>query len=153
MNNSKILRIDDIAAAAEFGEKYAKAFEFLRRPDLTRLAPGRYSIDGDRVFAIVSDNDLKAVGAIQTVEFHKKYADIHSPFTGDELMGLPDLPDVVANGPFDYEKDCAVYDAPCPMRAIHPGECIVCEPLVPHAPCYADEPGVRLRKVIVKVQV
>jgi YhcH/YjgK/YiaL family protein len=151
MNNSKILRIDDIAAAAEFGEKYAKAFEFLRRPDLTRLSPGRYSIDGDRVFAIVSDNDLKAVGAMQTVEFHKKYADVQAPLTDEELFGLPDLPEAVANGPFDDEKDIAFFDAPCPMRAVRPGQCIVIEPLVAHAPCHTDEPGTRLRKVIVKV--
>jgi YhcH/YjgK/YiaL family protein len=153
MNTAKTFRIDDVDAAAAYGEKYAKAFEFLRRPDLMHLAPGRYSIDGDRTFAIVSDNDLKAVGTSQQVEFHKKYADIHAPFTGEELMGLPDLPEVVAKGPFDDEKDFAVYEAPCPMRTIYPGECIVCEPLVPHAPCYTDDPGRRLRKVVVKVLV
>ena len=153
MNNAKIFRIGDTAAAAEYGEKYAKAFEFLRRPDLAKLAPGRYSIDGDKVFANISDNDLKAVGAMQTVEFHKKYADIHAPFTGEELIGLPEMPESALKGPFDDEKDFAVFEAPCPMRTIRPGECIVCEPLVPHAPCYTDDPGRRLRKVVVKVLV
>ncbi len=153
MNKAKIFRIGDETASAQFGEKYAKAFEFLRRPDLKKLSPGRYAIDGDKVFAIVSDNDLKSIGLTQTVEFHKKYADIHSPFTGDEVMGLPEMPDSALNGPFDDEKDFAVFEAKCPMQTIHPGECIVCEPPVPHAPCYTEEPGRRLRKVVVKVLV
>ena len=74
-----------------------------------------------------------------------------NPLTDEELFGLPDLPEAVANGPFDDEKDIAFFDAPCPMRAVRPGQCIVIEPLVAHAPCHTDEPGTRLRKAIVKV--
>ena len=151
MNTARIFDIDDDASVAALGGKFAKAFKFLRRPDLQRLAPGRYSIDGERVFAIISDNDLKAVGAMQRPEFHKRYADVQAPLTDEELFGLPDLPEAVANGPFDDEKDIAFFDAPCPIRAVRPGQCIVIEPLVAHAPCHTDEPGTRLRKAIVKV--
>ena len=49
MNNAKLIRIDDDAAVAALGEKYAKAFEFLRRPDLKDMPLGRQEIDGDRV--------------------------------------------------------------------------------------------------------
>ena len=41
MNSAKVIRIDDDAAVAALGEKYAKAFEFLRRPDLKDLPLGR----------------------------------------------------------------------------------------------------------------
>ena len=41
MNNAKILQIDDNEAVAALGEKFAKAFEFLRRADIARLSPGR----------------------------------------------------------------------------------------------------------------
>lgn len=151
MNNAKIVRIDDEAATAALGEKYAKAFEFLRRPDLAGLPLGRYEIDGERVFAIVAENDLKPVGDRQRPEFHKRYSDIQAPITGVELFGVPDLPAEVANGPFDEKGDAALFDAVCPMRAVKPGECIVFEPFVAHAPCHTDVPGSRVRKVIVKV--
>ena len=151
MNTAKVIDIEDNNAVAALGEKFAKAFAFLRRTDLMRLAPGRYSIDGERVFAIISDNDLKAVGEVQRPEFHKKYADVQAPLTDEEMFGLPDLPDEVARGPFDDEKDIAFFDASCPMRVVRPGECIVIEPFVAHAPCHSDDPGTRLRKVIVKV--
>ena len=151
INTAKIFELDDDASVTALGETFAKAFAFLRRTDLLRLAPGRYSIDGERVFAIISDNDLKAVGVTQRPEFHKKYADVQAPLTDEELFGLPDLPEAVLKGPFDDEKDIAFFEAPCPMRAVRPGECIVIEPYVAHAPCHSDDPGTRLRKVIVKV--
>ena len=153
MNTARIFRLDDEAAAAAFGERFAAAFAFLRRKDLSALAPGRYEIDGDRVYAMVSDNTLKPVGDMQRPEFHRRYADIQSPLSGEELFGLPDLPEVVEKGPFDREKDIAFFDAPCPMRTVRPGECIVFEPLVAHAPCHTDAPGTVLRKVVVKVLV
>ena len=91
MNSAKVIRIDDDAAVAALGEKYAKAFEFLRRPDLKDLPLGRQEIDGDNVFAIVAENDLKPIGEVQRPEFHKRYIDIQAPLTGTELFGVPDL--------------------------------------------------------------
>jgi len=152
MNSAKIFRIDDGTASAALGERFAAAFAFLRRADLAELPPGRYEIDGDRVFAMVSDNDLKPVGALQRPEFHRRYADVQAPLSGEELFGLPDLPEAVAKGPFDEARDVGFFDAPCPMRAVRPGECIVFPPLVAHAPCHADDVPRRLRKVVVKVR-
>ena len=93
MNNAKLIRIDDDAAVAALGEKYAKAFEFLRRPDLKDLPLGRQEIDGDRCYAIICENDLKPIGDVQRPEFHKRYIDVQAPITGTELFGVPDLPE------------------------------------------------------------
>ena len=82
MNNAKIVRIDDDAAVAALGEKYAKAFEFLRRTDLGDLPLGRHEIDGDRVYAIIGENDLKPIGEVQRPEFHKRYIDVQAPISG-----------------------------------------------------------------------
>ena len=151
MNNAKLIKIDDDAAVAALGEKYAKAFEFLRRPDLKDLPLGRQEIDGDRVYAIICENDLKPIGEVQRPEFHKRYVDVQAPITSTELFGVPDLPEEVANGPFDEKGDGALFDAKCPMQAVKPGECIIFEPFVAHAPCHTDVPGTRVRKAIVKV--
>ncbi|MBR1921800.1 MAG: YhcH/YjgK/YiaL family protein [Kiritimatiellae bacterium] len=151
MNTARIFRVDDDTAAATLGGGFAKAMEFVRRPDLQELPPGRYEIDGDRVFATVSENDLRLAGETQRVEFHKRYADLHVPLTGEELFGLPDLPPAVADGPFDDVRDIAFFEAACPLRAVAPGECLVVGPLVAHAPCLSREPGGRLKKVIVKI--
>ena len=151
MKEAKVFRIDDAAATAALGEKYEKAFAFLRRADLKTLPVGRYELDGEDVYAIVSDNTLKAIGEVQRPEFHRRYADVQAPLTGEEVFGLPALPDDVAHGPFDDAKDIAFFDAPCPVRPVRPGECLVIPPCVAHAPCLTDAPGTRVRKAIVKV--
>lgn len=149
--SARRFRIDDDRSVEESGERFAAAFAFLRREDIRRLPPGRYSIDGERVFAVVSDNVLKAAGTVQRPEFHRRYADIHAPLSGREMFALPPLPAEVASGPFDEEKDIAFFEASGPLVSVRPGECIVIEPYVAHAPCLADEPNIPLRKVVVKV--
>lgn len=148
--SAKIIRLDDEAAVAGLDPRFAAAFAFLRRPDIRRLQPGRYAIDGEKVFAVVSDNSLKIAGEIQRPEFHKRYADVQMPLTGEEIFGLPPLPPEVAAGPFDDEKDIAFFEASCPLKTVRPGECIVFEPFVAHAPCLGESPA-PLRKVVVKV--
>ena len=151
MKTAKILKLRDEAACAALGARYEKAFAFLQRKDLKSLPIGRYEIDGERVFATISDNTLKVAGEMQRPEFHRKYADIQAPLTGEEVFGLPELPEAVAKGAFDEEKDIAFFDAACPLKTVYPGECIVFEPGVAHAPCLSELPGVQLRKVVVKV--
>ena len=150
-SGATVVDVKDRLAAESLDRRYAKALGFLRDCDLASLAPGRYEIDGERVFAIVSDSDLKEAGETQRPEFHRHYADIHAPISGEELFGLPELPESVASGPFDEEKDIAFFDAACPLKAVRPGEALVVPPLVAHAPCLARERGKRLRKAIVKV--
>lgn len=151
MKTAKILKLRDEAACAALGARYEKAFAFLRRKDLKTLPAGRYEIEGDRVFATVSDNILKAAGEVQRPEFHRRYADVQAPLTGEEIYGLPALPEAVEKGAFDAERDIAFFDASCPLQTVYPGECIVFEPGVAHAPCLSELAGVPLRKVVIKV--
>ena len=146
------VKIGDGAAEAALGERFAKAFQFLHRPDLLRLPTGRYVIDGERMFATVSDNLLKPAGDIQRPEFHKRYADVQAPLTGEETIGLPSLPPEAATGPFDAEKDIAFFEAACPLVTLSPGECLVIPPMVAHAPCLTEDLGVMQRKVVIKVE-
>ena len=64
----------------------AKAFEFLKRPDLADLPTQRHEIDGDRVFAIVAEGPgRKKQDAM--LESHRKYIDIQLVVAGSDDMG------------------------------------------------------------------
>ncbi len=59
-------KVDPSVNSREFAKQYYankagwdKAFVFLQRTDLATLAPGKYPIDGDDVYATVSDDPLK----------------------------------------------------------------------------------------------
>ena len=68
--------LSDTSAFEARDPRFAKAFEFLRRPDLADLPDGRHEIDGDEIFAMISSPALKPFGTGK-VESHRKYIDIH----------------------------------------------------------------------------
>jgi len=65
---------------------FAKAFEFLLRPDLKELPVAKYEIDGTQVYAMVSkDSGRKREEAL--LETHEKYIDIQLVLAGIDDMG------------------------------------------------------------------
>jgi YhcH/YjgK/YiaL family protein len=65
---------------------FAKAFEFLSRPDLKELSVGRYEIDGERVYGIVAREPGHRKDDEQ-LETHEKYIDIQLILAGIDEMG------------------------------------------------------------------
>ena len=64
-----------------------KGLEYIRDADLTKLAAGRYEIDGNALFALVQDNRT-APKAERKAEAHKKYIDIQYVHSGSEIIGF-----------------------------------------------------------------
>ncbi|CAG37125.1 YhcH/YjgK/YiaL family protein [Desulfotalea psychrophila] len=65
---------------------FARAFEFLKRPDLAEMAEGRYELDGERVYAMVS-RDAGRKKDEAPLETHEKYIDIQLVLAGRDEMG------------------------------------------------------------------
>jgi biofilm protein TabA len=65
---------------------FAKAFEFLSRPDLKELAVGRYEIDGESVYGIVASEPGHRKEDEQ-LEIHERYIDIQLILAGIDEMG------------------------------------------------------------------
>lgn len=82
-------------------ERWDKAFTFLKTCDLANAEAKRHDIDGDVVYAPVSDyitkNPEDAV-----YESHRKYVDIQYVIAGKELIGLA--------GPRDIQEVTKPYD-------------------------------------------
>lgn len=62
-----------------------QAIERLLVGGFENLAPGKYEVDGDRVFFFIQENVL-AEEASENFEYHRKYADIHWVMEGAELV-------------------------------------------------------------------
>lgn len=131
---------------------FPKAFEFLRRPDISGLPPGRYDIDGDKCWAVVQDVELKPL-AERKLESHRRFIDIQSPLTGAEGIGIAEMSAAAQALPFDEEKDFVLYDGESKLVTLVPGEfAIFFPPLDAHAPCCSVPDGPeRIRKVVVKI--
>ncbi len=131
-----------------------KAFDFMRRPDLAKLAPGRYEIDGDNCWAMIQDCSLKeATDAPAQFEFHRAYIDVQAPITGTETYGVLTTPAAEAAKPFEAGKDLALFKAKCAYVTLAPGEfAVFFAGGGAHAPGLSADGPRKLRKLVVKVK-
>ncbi len=136
---------------ATLHEGFAKAFAFLSRPDLRELAVDKYTIDGDRVFAMVARDQGRDVDEAQ-LEVHEKYIDIQMVLDGIDGMGW--RPKSLCRqpvGPYDPDGDIRFYaDSPAAWLPVAPEMFVVFFPEDAHLPLVSS--GL-IHKVVVKVVV
>ena len=130
---------------------FPRTFEFMRNTDLLALAPGRYPIVGDELFAIVESVPGRTRADAQ-LECHRRYIDIQLVLEGTDEMGwkaLADCREPVSD--YSAEKDIQFFhDAPATWIATPPGAFCIFFPDDAHAPLVSDG---RIRKVIFKIAV
>jgi biofilm protein TabA len=130
---------------------FAKAFEFLARPDLMELSVGKYEIDGERVYAMVSrDPGRKKEDAL--LEGHEKYIDIQLVLAGTDFMGWkPKSLCDRSKGEYDQKSDLQFFaDEPDVWISTKSGAFVIFFPDDAHMPSISS--GI-LHKVVVKVAV
>lgn len=147
-------RISECGRLVDRHPRYAKAFEFLSRKDLATLPNGRYEIDGDNMWAMVQDADLKPFGDVQHPEVHGTYIDIQAPITGPETIGLLSLtPEAREKVDFNAAKDIGFFDAKTEPLTLQPGEfAILVPPYGAHAPCRSLDGARKIRKLVIKIR-
>lgn len=130
---------------------FPRAFDHIRNTDMFALAPGRYDIVGDDLFAIVELVQGRTREMAQ-LECHRKYIDIQLLLEGDETMGWKPLTD--CHNPvseFSIEKDIQFFrDAPASWIAVPPEHFCIFFPDDAHAPLVGSG---EIRKVIFKIRV
>jgi YhcH/YjgK/YiaL family protein len=135
-------------------ERWDKAFAFLRDSDLTKLAVKRYDIEGDNLYASVSEALTKNEEDAK-FEAHRKYADIQHVINGSEQMSVTPLADKKEElVPYDPAKDvefmkvnkAVSYEAtPDKFFIFFPGDI--------HRPSVKIGENKIVRKVVVKVRI
>lgn len=86
-------------------ERWDKAFAFFKNNDLTKLELKRHDIDGDNLYAPITEYMTKDEKDAQ-FEAHKNYIDIQYVISGSELMGLAPLKELKeVTVPYDASKD------------------------------------------------
>lgn len=118
------------------------------------LEPGKYEIDGDKVFAVVQGYDTKEAVA-DKFENHRKYIDIQYVVAGSEQIHVKEMTGLTVDFPFDEPHDYEFYKTPesyvnCELEA---GEFAIFYPGESHRPGVMTNRGsAPLRKVIFKVE-
>jgi biofilm protein TabA len=125
---------------------FAKAFEFLLRPDLKELPVGKYEIDDDRVYAMVSKgHGRRKEDAL--LEAHEKYIDIQLVMTGTDDMGWkPKSACKQPSGEYDHKRDLQFFaDEPEAWLSTESGSFAIFFPEDAHMPLISSG---QLHKVV-----
>jgi YhcH/YjgK/YiaL family protein len=135
-------------------ERWLKAFKFLKDNDLTKLELKRYDIDGDNLFATVSEYQSKNEETAK-FEAHRKYIDIQYVISGKEIMNISPIKTVkeVLN-PYDATKDIEFVTVSNVVNyKATPSNFFIFFPSDAHRPGLKDGVSAPVRKVVVKVRV
>ncbi len=132
-------------------KRFPKANVFLLRPDLTELPVGKYEIDGERIFALVS----KSVGRKREdarLETHDKYIDIQLILSGTDDMGWkPKSLCKQPSGDYDPKNDIQFFsDQPDTWITTQRGAFVIFFNDDAHMPLISSG---EIHKVVVKVAV
>lgn len=129
---------------------FKKAFEFLKKRDLSDLTYGRHDIDGDNIFVMISDNEGQGTDKVR-LEAHKNYIDIQFVIKGEDLIGWRPVADCRESFDYNSSKDCTPFgDEPESWLELSPGNFTVFFPHDAHAPLAGKG---QVRKAVVKVKV
>jgi biofilm protein TabA len=145
----------------EFSNQYHKnkafwveAFNFLKVTDLDTIAPGKYNLDGNNVYVIVSDGPAKAMEDAKW-ENHRNYIDIQYVVRGKEKMGIAPLSKATVTQAYDAVKDIAFNSVPekdSHYYDAEPGTFLIFFPQDAHRPGIKVEGSDTVRKVVIKIR-
>ena len=130
--------------------RFAFAFDYLRKVDLSSMEPGIYPIDSLDVYLMLSDGELRNVQNAP-LEVHDRYYDLQIPVSAPESYGYRDRKECMQpKAPMDAEKDIQFFSDPvAAIIEVKPMQFIVFSPDDAHAPMIGSG---SIRKAVVKIR-
>ncbi|MBU0995054.1 MAG: YhcH/YjgK/YiaL family protein [Proteobacteria bacterium] len=144
-------RIENFEKYTGLSEKIAAALKYLYENDFQKVSPGRYAIDGDDMFFIVSDYQTRKANECH-LEAHQKYIDVQYMEKGEEWIGYAPLENQVPLCPYNDETDLAFFEGADSFIKLKKGMFAIFFPEDLHMPGTADVSS-PVRKVVVKIKI
>ncbi|MEO6836912.1 MAG: YhcH/YjgK/YiaL family protein [Ginsengibacter sp.] len=144
--------VQEFARQYHGNKKYwDEAFAFLKNNDLAKLAPGKYPIDGDNVYATVTDDPTKDYDQSKW-ESHRKYIDLQYVISGEEKIGVTPVADVKVTEPYSEDKDIAHYSGPGKLYLAKPEIFFIFFPGTAHRPNITTGGNKPDQKIVIKIR-
>ena len=144
--------VANIGQYKTLGDRMAVAIDYIQKNDFKTMAPGKYTIDGDAVFAMVNEYDTKEEKEAKP-ETHKKYIDIQLMVSGTECMGYLPLIGQPSSVAYNPDKDVEFYLLKCSLIEVNEGMFAIFYPQDIHQPGVLKGTSAPIKKVVVKVLV
>jgi YhcH/YjgK/YiaL family protein len=150
-DDPEVIAISDWKKTPKF-RSISDGFDAITSGSLLKRPPGRYEIDGERLYATVTE-DTTQDPAKGRFEVHHRYVDIHYLVEGREMIGSADPKSLETAKSYDEKGDAELFTLPATYRELHllPGQCAVFFPGQAHLPGRWDPKPTKIRKIVVKV--
>lgn len=133
--------------------RWNKAFRFLATTDLSKIALGKYELEGNNLYVNV-DEYLTKDKEKTIFEAHRKYADIQYVVHEKEKIGIIALEKTKVIIPYDNTKDVVFLKArQNKFQIASPDRFFVFFPEEAHRPGIKVSNSIKIRKVVVKVLI
>ena len=139
--------------------KFKEAFEFIEKNLANPPDDGKYILDGDNLYSIVTRYSTKENPDIK-YEAHDKYIDIQFIVRGKEICYVKNREALQLNKSYDANDDYALYDFDCSGTdgsgtPVHLSDCefVILYPWDAHIPAVIDGDSADNLKFIMKVKM
>jgi YhcH/YjgK/YiaL family protein len=127
-----------------------KAFAYLKETDLNTAKPGKYPIDGENVYATITEASTKELDSSK-FEAHQKYVDIQYVIKGKELIGVSPLSTLTVVQAYDPSKDIGFHMGEGKYYEAQPGTFFIFFPKNAHRPGLKVKDLNVVKKLVIKV--
>lgn len=131
---------------------FARAFDFLSRPDLATLPDEKIVLDGTALFALPQSYITKPLHEGQ-LETHQQYIDIQYVVSGTECIGYAPSSEQEVTQPYNAASDVAFYCGESSAIKVSSGMFAIFYPHDLHLPGRYLEASEQVKKIVIKVRV
>jgi YhcH/YjgK/YiaL family protein len=133
-------------------KRIEKAFEYIKAADLKNINPGKYEIDGENIFALISEYKTKSEQEGK-LEAHRKYIDVQYVISGEEKMGYVPLNGQQILEPYKEENDIIFFAGEKSFTKVSSGMFAIFFPEDVHMPGIMIKESLPVKKLVIKVRV
>ena len=139
---------EELKAYKGISENLDKGIDYVLSFD-ENTPEGRYEIDGDKVYALVTSGETKNEQS-DTYEAHKKYIDLQFILEGEEDTGYASIDNCEIETPYNEAGDFMMVKGAGDIINTSKDEFYIAFPFDAHRPMHSKTPG-KIRKIIVKI--
>lgn len=146
--------VDAIENASEYfslGNRITTALLYVTQTDFSSIKPGRYEIEGSRVFALV-ETYLPKRYKEGFWEAHRKHLDVQYIVSGQEKIGYAPVSSMEP-GPYNPDKDFYKLEGQGDFITLHTGQFAILKPQDAHMPGIETDERRAVKKVVIKVRI
>ncbi|MCW8802970.1 MAG: YhcH/YjgK/YiaL family protein [Ignavibacteriaceae bacterium] len=145
-------KIENAKIYYDLSDRIKKSFDYITQTDLKELQPGKYEIEGENIFALISEYETKTKSEGK-LEAHRKYIDVQYVISGEELMGSAPLVNQKILELYKEGNDIIFFTGDKSFTKVSAGMFVIFFPEDVHMPGICVENKTRVKKLVIKVKV